>query len=99
MNTFQSELFLGFSVDPTFENELNSLDNQIKSLYIQENSDAYLTKYALNDKQFLGKYIGTSSNLPHLELASTNIYSLLKKIVPNYPYDQSELFVIPVIKE
>jgi len=99
MNTFQSELFLGFLVDSSFEKVLKSLDSQIKSLYIQSGDDTYLTEYVLKDKQFLGKYIGASSSLSHLELISSNICSLLKKIVPDYPYDQSELFVIPVIKE
>ena len=80
MSTFESELFLGFFVDTTFQEKLMSLDSKLKSFYIQRGDDTYLSQYYFKERQFLGKFIGTSCNLSHLELASLNIYSLLKNI-------------------
>lgn len=97
-HTFDTELFLGFLIDSTFQKDFSTLDPSLKSLYIQKNDD-YLTEFSFKEKQFLGRFIGKSIDLSHFELSSTNIYSLLKKIVPNYPYDQSELWLIPVIEK
>lgn len=97
-NTFEPGLFLGFLIDSSFQKELSKLESPLKSLFIQKNHD-YLTEYSFKEKQFLGRFIGKSIDLSHFELSSTNIYSLLKKIVPNYPYDQSELWLIPVIEK
>lgn len=97
-HTFDTELFLGFLLDPSFQKEFSNLDPSLKSLFIQKNDD-YLTEFSFKEKQFLGRFIGKSIDLSHFELSSTNIYSLLKKIVPNYPYDQSELWLIPVIEK
>jgi hypothetical protein len=95
-NLFESKLFLGFFVDASFENHLNSLDQKVKFLYIQK-EDVYLQEYIFQNEMFLGKMIEKPSNLTLLELSSQNILSLLKKIVPNYSYEQAELWLLPLI--
>jgi hypothetical protein len=95
-NSFQSKLFLGFLVDSTYQNFLNSLNPEVKALYIQK-EETYLQQYLFQNELFLGKMIEIPGNLPHLELSSQNILSLLKKIVPNYSYEHAELWLLPLI--
>ena len=97
MASFDSHLFLGFTVDSSFQKSFNLIDLKSKALFIQKN-DAYLQEYLFNETLFLGKYLGEKADLNQISLLSSNIYSLLKKIVPNYSYDQSDLWLIPVIK-
>jgi len=97
LSSFDSHLFLGFAVDSSFQKSFDLLNLKDKALFIQEN-DAYLQEYLFNEALFLGKYLEKKSDLNQINLFSLNIYSLLKKIVPNYSYDQSDLWLIPVIK-
>lgn len=97
VGSFDSHLFLGFAVDSSFQKSFNLLNLITKELFIQKN-DAYLQEYFFNETLFLGKYLEKKTDLNQISLFSSNIYSLLKKIVPNYSYDQSDLWLIPVIK-
>lgn len=93
-----SRLFFGFLQDTTFKEQFLSLDPAFKSLFIQA-EDSYLQEYSCKEGVFLGKCLGKKSDLPKLEALSLNIYSLLKKLVPNYPYESSKLWLITVLDE
>jgi len=93
---FESCLFLGFEVNPIFQKYLELVDEKIRSLFIQ-NEEIYLQSYILNGKLFLGKFLKNKTNLSQIELFSSNIFSLLHKIVPNFDYAKSDLWLIPTI--
>lgn len=93
---FDSCLFFGFLVDSDLQKELNSLDSTFKSLFIQKN-EPFLQELDFENKLYLGKFIGQISDLAKLELTSLNIMSLVKKLVPDYPIEKTELLIIPII--
>ncbi len=95
---FQPRLFLGFCVEPVFQQTYSSLSHELKNLFVQ-NGDAYLQEHFHEEKLFIGKFIDGTSDVATLELLSLNIFSLLKKLVPEYPYHQTQLRLIPVIDE
>lgn len=98
MDLIQSKLFLGFLVDQDFSLALSQHSQEYLSLFINEEGP-YLQSKALADKSYLGKIVNNESPLSELDLIETNIYSILKKLVPNYPYQESSLvlFAIPLI--
>jgi hypothetical protein len=88
------ELFLGFPVDPTFTKELSQIDPQLVALFIQ-NDDNYLKEIVYHDVRYLGKFAGKISDTSDLKLLEANIYSLLKKMIPDYPYENVPLVLFP----
>jgi len=86
-------LFLGCPIDDHLENELQAVDPKILNLFLQ--SDEYLTKIVYNDMNFLGKYTNTTSNSSELTLLQDNIYSILKKVLPKYPFENKPLVLFP----
>lgn len=84
------ELFFGLPIDKTLERELKEVDEAVLSIFIRP-EEAYLQEATLQGKRFLGKSIGTAVDFNHLELLETNIYSLLKRILPNYPFPKTSL--------
>lgn len=95
---YRPRLFLGFCVDPAFQTLYSQLSPEKKALFIQK-GDAYLQEHFHEDRLYLGKFIEGTSDVPALELLSLNIFSLLKKLVPDYPYQKTQLWLIPVIDE
>lgn len=96
--SFESHLFFGIEVDKLFKESLKKVDPNIKSFFIQKNS-TYLQEYMHEGVLYLGKFIDASTTLQNLDLLEANIYSLLEKIVPNYPYEKAQLVLLPVIGE
>lgn len=92
----EASLFFGFLLDASFQEKLQVLDPAFKSLFIQQGDD-YLQEYNGKEGLFLGKFLGKKSDFATLEAFSLNIYSLLTKILPNYPYKSSKLMIIPVL--
>jgi hypothetical protein len=90
------ELFLGFSVDESFSKALSSIDPQVKNLFIRSDTHDYLQEVAYNDRRYIGKFVGEITDSKQLKLIESNIYSLLKKIIPDYPSEQVSLQVFPV---
>lgn len=91
-----SRLFFGFLVEGSFALQLALVAEDLQNFIIQ-NQDPYLYKVSHEGKTYLGKYVESELNLATLELVETNIFSLLKKLLPDYPYHDSELFLIPII--
>lgn len=91
-----SRLFFGFLVEDSFARQLALVADDLKNFIVQ-NEDPYLHKISHEGKVYLGKYVESELNLAALQLVETNIFSLLKKLIPDYPYRDSELFLIPII--
>lgn len=75
-----SLLFLGFPVDEEQVREVTS--SAFYSLYVNSES-RYLEEYREGDCLYLGKYIDEITDLDCLARLEANIYSILKKWVPN----------------
>ncbi len=91
---FDPLLFLGFPLSECYQQELTQLPAVEHALFIQNHSSPYLQQIESNGKFYLGKFLGPSIELSALEASQSHIYSLLKKLVPNFPYEQYPLLLL-----
>ncbi len=96
MHYFEVELFYGFPVTQAYREILEGLDKRIFELYVR-NDDAYLQDIEHNGSRYLGKSIGPIVELSTLELLQLNIYSLLKKLAPDFHYETVPLRLVPIV--
>lgn len=92
---FEAQLFLGFPVDELFAQALDKVNPNVIAQFIQDEDD-YLQEITHNEMKFLGKPIGKMIALPQLDLLEANIYSLLKKLVQDFPYEEVPLYLFPI---
>lgn len=90
---YSANLFLGFPVDSKYASLLDS----VKSHFILNEEGSYLQEITHHNKRYLGKMVGNLSDLSSLELLESNIYSLLKKLIPHYPYEEIPLKLFSVL--
>ena len=91
---FELELFLGFPVDERSRAILSKADPKFISLFIQADS-SYLQEVVYQDRHYLGKFAGKINESSKLDLLSENIYSLLNKVMPDYPCQNVPLVLFP----
>lgn len=96
MQYIQIDMFFGFPVDERFSSALKSLDPRMIDLYVQE-GEAYLQSIENEGSKFLGKPVGSITETSTLELLQLNIYSILKKLVPDFPYESTPLQLVPIV--
>jgi hypothetical protein len=90
---FNNQLFFGFPVDESFQKELAEIPDAIRTLFID--GKEYLQSVEKGGITYLGKSLGECTNLTSLELTQAHIISLLKLLVPKYPFgNQLVLLVI-----
>ncbi len=94
---FEIDLFLGFPVDPLYQAALSKANPKIVAQFIQ-GSDDYLKEVVHGNMRFLGKNIGKMISLAELELLEKNVYSLLKRLVSEFPYEEAPLYLFPIEK-
>lgn len=92
---FKVNLFLGFPVDDLYVKALENVNPMVVAQFINE-EEGYLSDIMHSNMRFLGKNVGTVVVLPKLELLEANIYSLLKKLVPDFPYQEAPLYLFPL---
>lgn len=97
MQYIQIDMFFGFPVDERFANALKSLDPRLINLYVQEGEDTYLQSIENEGNKYLGKPVGIITETSTLELLQLNIYSILKKLVPDFPYESTPLELVPIV--
>lgn len=95
---YEVELFLGFPIDSSFATALSSIDPKIISIFIRNDRD-YLQEITYQNNRYIGKFAGKLNDLSGLELLNSNIYSILKKIVPDYPFEKTQLELFPAISQ
>lgn len=96
MRYIEVELFFGFPLNEQFLEALQNMDKRLYDLYVQK-GDAYLQRFEYEGRSYLGKPVGSISEISTLELLQLNIYSLLKKLVPDFPFDLTPLQLIPIV--
>ena len=95
--SFERKFFFGYLVEDVYQNLLSSVNNSLLDLYIK-NGGEYLQEEIFQNKRYLGCYSSSPADIPHLELLESHIFSLLKRIIPNHPYDNSSLVLFPVVE-
>ena len=90
---FTVRLFLGFPVDDMFARQLENVPDALLNSFISE-GDNYLQNIEDNGVRYLGKFSNPCTELRDLELLESNIYSLLKKIEPNYSFHHTPLVLL-----
>ena len=89
------QLFLGFPLHPSVQQELHLVKPELLRLYVC-NDPTYLQKIEATGGSFLGKVLGSEIDLEALRLAESNIYSLLLRLLPNYPFQNTALLLFPI---
>lgn len=93
---FDYQLFIGFPKDPLFENELQKVNPHLIKQFIHPHGE-YLEEIHHEGMAYLGKKLGKLTKISEISLKEANIYSILKILVPEFPYDEIPLmlFTIP----
>lgn len=94
---FDYQLFLGFRLEKEFQSELDLVPEPLKALFIQNHPD-YIQKIDYEGLPYLGKHLGSPVEFNQIDLVKENVISLLRKMVPNYPYENIPLVLFPVSK-
>lgn len=94
---FFAKLFMGVVVEGSFASQFSSANPQLVALFLNPERE-YLLEMKHEGKTYLGKTVSTSADLASLDQMEANIVSLLKKIVPDYPYDDLELVLFPLVE-
>ena len=87
-------LFLGFRVDSQYAALLERVNPNLREMFIK-NQSGYLHETTYEGNLFLGKTIEEPVDISSLELFEANIYSLLRKLVSDYPYEDAPLVLFP----
>lgn len=90
---FDYELFLGLPLTQDYEARLSRVPSVQLEFYIQ-NDPNYLQSYKVDGVAYLGKAMGVSLSVNSIELQKSHIFSLLKRLVPDYPYDFNSLTIV-----
>lgn len=93
---FDLVMFLGFPLQADFAQASAHLDPKLTRLFTAQNEE-YLREVVYQNEVYWGKSIGEICDVDKLELLEKNVYSLLKKIVPDYPYGNTCLYLFPLV--
>ncbi len=80
-------------MDALFSKQMDALNPNLVKQFIQKNGE-YLNEINQDGIRYLGKEMGSIVSFQQLELSEANIYSLLKKLVPDFPYNECPLYVL-----
>jgi hypothetical protein len=94
---FDPQLFLGFQLDAAFSDSLKAVEPGRRGLFIQE-SPSYLQEASYQGSPWLGKFAGEISSLEDLFLLEKNVFTLLMKLVPDYPFENVHLALVPIFR-
>lgn len=93
----EERLLLGILQETSLNQHLEKSNPYLVS-YFTEGKD-YLQKFSVKGKSYLGKPLPSQATLEHIYAMETHILSLLKKIVPSYPFTSNPLVLLSEIDE
>jgi hypothetical protein len=96
---FDIHLFLGFVLDARFLERLDAVNSKKRELFVQNGNSAYLQIASYQNRSYLGKFIGEIMRVEELYLMEKNIYTLVCKLVPSYPYADIPLILLPIYND
>ena len=92
-------LFLGFPVDRAYARSMEAVDPTLLELFFHNSNDCdYLSEVTNDGVRYLGKYAGENNRVADIALLQNNIYSILKKLIPDYTYETVPLILFPTEK-
>ncbi|MGM0440570.1 MAG: hypothetical protein ACQEP8_05610 [Chlamydiota bacterium] len=94
---FEQEIFIGYHVDKECQKAFDKVNPYVLKTFIN-NGDNYLKEHFFQGKRYLGKKSTAIANLKDLYLLENNIYSLLKKIANEYPFNEQPLVLLAINK-
>lgn len=94
----QTALFFGFPVEGLFALAFQSVSLEMRALFIRPEGD-FLRQHTRKGVLYLGKEVDSITNLADLELLQNHIYSVLKKLLPDYPCTSTPLLLFAYPKE
>lgn len=92
---YSVKLFFGVPISGEIAAKLSLVNPDLLSLFVQ-NEDHYLREAVIQNQRYMGKSIENAVDLASLELLQANIFSLLKKILPDYPIEKHPLILLPL---
>lgn len=92
-HSFNVQLFLGFPVDSLYRSLIDRADSALVSLFLQDSGE-YLQQIDHEGITYYGKLFDKAT-LHDLELLENHIFSLLRKLVPDYAYEETSLYLLP----
>ena len=92
---FNYQLFIGFPKDILFTKELQKTNTYRRDQFINSKGE-FLIEIHHNGTDYLGKKLGKLEKFSEISLKEANIYSILKLLVPDYPYDEVPLMLFPI---
>jgi hypothetical protein len=90
---YREVMFLGFMVSPSFADSLAAAPSALREALIGQDEKHYLADVRYKNERYIGKRINEGCTTAALDLSAEHIYSVLKKIVPDFPYDQHNLYL------
>ena len=91
---FDSHLFLAFPLRPDYISNLELVPIALRALYIRNLDENYLSEISHKGQRFLAKNLGSLIDFQALESAQIHIYSVLKKLIPDFPYNSHPLVLL-----
>lgn len=89
-------LFIGYPLDRDLEAALFDLSEE-SQFFVGENP-IYLQEGSFQGHSYLGKKLSPFQYLENINLVEENIYSLLNRLFPNYPFQPAALQLFPLEK-
>lgn len=94
----REEMFLGLCVTKEVAEKLSLVDPSFLHFFIQPGGE-YLEEKVYEGKTYIGKKVSSIENLAHLDLAENNIYSLLRKMIPDLPCEKGSLWLFSTLTD
>lgn len=82
-------IFLGFPIDPLYKEQLEKVNPARRGFILEEG----LEEISHEGLIYLGRTVGEKVTLCEISLLEAHIFSLLKKLVQNFPYDETALYL------
>lgn len=91
-------MFLGALLTPEIGQKLNAINPSLRNFFIQDGEE-YLKEKVHEGEIYIGKKISSIENLSELDLIEKNIYSLLKKMIPDIHCEKGALWLFPILTD
>lgn len=92
----QPKLFCGILLNKQLLEEFKKAPAYITSQFIKTSDPDYLSFIEYSNTPYLGKILGDDCNPDDFDHLEQNIYSLLKKIIPNVSPQENPPVLFPV---
>lgn len=93
----KAELFIGFPVTFECASALDQVAPEMRQLFIQHESGEYLQEVVYGETRYLAKSVGETADVAALPLLERNIYSLLHRLIPDYPFEATPLVLFSLL--